>query len=272
MHGEGVEVVSVPSGRALGLVTGWGRGAAALPTDARAAAAGRSVVGLGRPALSGDRFRRATRECLWALAAVESMLEDGQADRAEIGGEGTALLFVTAAVYGASNRAFIEGTGGSTHFAYTAPAVIPAEAAIEFGLRGPSVLFVGGAPATLRAIWYGATLLAQAACERALVLAVETFEECADLYARARRRTAPPLVEAAACLWLEPGAGRLELRSTRARRTDAGARARRMGEMLACGPLAELASRRVAAAAEPLELSGVWRGEAADLIITKGGG
>ena len=38
---EGVEVVSVPSVRALGLVTGLGRGAAALPADARAAAAGR---------------------------------------------------------------------------------------------------------------------------------------------------------------------------------------------------------------------------------------
>jgi Beta-ketoacyl synthase, N-terminal domain len=267
------EMVPVPSVRALGLVTGWGRGAAALPADARAAAAGRSVVGLGRPALSGDRFRRATRECLWALAAVESMLEDGQTDRAEIAGEGTALLFVTAAVYGASNRAFIEGTGGSTHFAYTAPAVIPAEAAIEFGLRGPSVLFVGGAPATLRAIWHGATLLAQGACERALVLAVETFEECADLYARARRRTAPPLVEAAACLWLARGAGRLALRSTRARRTDyAATRTRHIGEMLACGPLAELARQRATGAAEPLALSGVWRGEAADLIITKGGG
>jgi hypothetical protein len=266
------EVVVAPTVRAVGLLTGWGRGAAALPSDARAAAGGRSVVGLGRPALTGDRFRRATRECLWALAAVEAMLEDGRAERTAIAGDGTALLFVSAAVYGASNRAFIEGTGGSTHFAYTAPAVVPAEAAIEFGLRGPSVLFIGGPPAALRAIWYGATLLAQAACERALVLAVETFEECADLYARARRHTAPPLVEAAGCLWLEPGTGRLELRSTRARRADAGARARGMGEMLACAPLAEIARARDAGAPDPLGLSGVWRGETADLIITKGGG
>jgi hypothetical protein len=264
--------IPAPTVRAIGLHTGWGRGAAALPADARAAAAGRSVVPLGRPPVEGERFRRATRECLWALAAVEAMLEDGRAGRGDIAGEGTALLFVTAAVYGASNRAFIEGTGGGTHFAYTAPAVVPAEAAIEYRLRGSSVLFIGGPPAALRAIWYGATLLAGGACERALVLAVETFEECADLYARARRRTAPPLVEAAACLWLERGDGRLELRSGRARRSGSAGGERRLGEMLACAPLAELALRRDAAGAEPLGLSGTWRGETADLIITKGVG
>ena len=266
--------VPAPSIRAAGLCSGWGAGAAAVPVDARAAAGGRSLVGLGRPALQGERFRRATRECLWALAAVEAMLEDGRAEPAAIAGERTALLFVSAAVYGASNRAFIEGTGGGTHFAYTAPAVIPAEAAIEYRLRGPSVLFIGGPPAALRAMWYAATLLAARACDRALVLGVETFEECADLYARARRRTAPPLVEAAACLWLEPGDGRLVLRSSRGRaRSDS---ARRLGEMLAVGPLAEVALRRHEGysdpLADPLGLTGAWRGEVADLIITKGGG
>ena len=49
---------------AVGLVTGWGEGAAALPPDARAAAGGRAVIPLERPALDGERFRRATRECL----------------------------------------------------------------------------------------------------------------------------------------------------------------------------------------------------------------
>jgi Beta-ketoacyl synthase, N-terminal domain len=269
---ERSEGIPAPRVRAIGLCSGWGRGAAAVPADARAAAAGRPIISMGRPTIEGERFRRATRECLWALAAVEAMLEDGQADRGEIEGDGTALLFATAAVYGASNRAFIEGTGGGTHFAYTAPAVISAEAAIEFGLRGPAVLFIGGPPAALRAIWYAATLLAGGACDRALVLAVETFEECADLYARVRRRTAPPLVEAAACLWLEPGDGRLELRTDRARRAPAADGARRRGEMLACGPLAEVALRRHAGHPDALGLSGAWRGEVADLIITKGGG
>ena len=273
-------VLPAPRIRALGLRTGWRSGAAALPPargqDARAAAGGRAVISLGRPDLAGDRFRRATRESLWALAAVAAMLEDGRADRGEIAGDGTALLFATAAVYGASNRAFIQGTGGGTHFAYTAPAVVSAEAAIEFGLRGPSVLFIGGPPATLRAIWYAATLLASGSCRRALVLAVETFEECADLYARARRRSAPPLVEAAACLWLEPGDGRLALRTDRGRRPGAADAARRrgdtMGEMMACAPLAEMARRRHEGHPDPLGLSGAWRGEGADLSITKGDG
>src|SRR4029453_15078660 len=214
--------IPAPSVRAAGLCSAWGAGVAAVPADARAAAAGRSLLGLGRPALQGERFRRATRECLWALAAVEAMLEDGRAERGAIAGDRTALIFVSAAVYGASNRAFIEGTGGGTHFAYTAPAGVPGEAAIEYRLRGPSVLLIGGPPAALRAMWYAATLLAAHACDRALVLGVETFEECADLYARARRRTAPPLVEAAACLWLEPGDGRLVLPARRGKAPAAG--------------------------------------------------
>jgi hypothetical protein len=64
------------------------------------------------------------------------MLEDGKASREAIAGERTALLYVTAAAYGASNRAFIERRGGVVHFAYTAPAVL-AEVAIEFGVVGP---------------------------------------------------------------------------------------------------------------------------------------
>jgi hypothetical protein len=99
---------------------------------------------------------------------------------------------------------------------------------------------------------------------------VETFEECADLYARARRRTAPPLVEAAACLWLEPGDGRLVLRSGRGRSRPDGAR--RLGDMLAVGPLAEVALRRHEGHPDPLGLTGAWRGEVANLIITKGAG
>jgi Beta-ketoacyl synthase, N-terminal domain len=263
--------VLAPAIRAVGFVSGWGKGLGAIPIDARAAAGGREVVPLGRPAVEGERFRRATRECLWALAAIELMLEDSAVDRATLAGERTALLFVTAAVYGASNRAFIEGSGGGTHFAYTAPAVVSAEAAIEFGLQGPAALFIGGPPATLRAIWYAATLLAGGTCDRALVLAVETFAECADLYARARRRSAPPLVEAAACAWLEPGEGRLELRSGPAPRGAHAGIARRLGETFACGPLAELGVWRQDGGVGDLRLHGRWRGEAADLSITKGG-
>ena len=263
--------VLAPAIRAVGFVSGWGTGMSAVPADARVAAGGRDVVPLGRPVVEGERFRRATRECLWALAAIEAMLEDGRVSRAALAGDRTALLFVTAAVYGASNRAFIERSGGGTHFAYTAPAVVSAEAAIEYGLRGPAALFIGGPPATLRAIWYGATLLAGGTCDRALVLAVETFAECADLYARARRRSAPPLVEAAACAWLEPGEGRLDLQVRRSPRDAGPGIERRLGETFACAPLAELAMWRQAGSAGDLRLHGRWRGEAADLTITKGG-
>ena len=263
--------ILAPAIRAIGFVSGWGKGPGAIPADARVAAGGRDVVPLGRPAVEGERFRRATRECLWGLAAIEAMLENGAIDRAALAGERTALLFVTAAVYGASNRAFIERSGGGTHFAYTAPAVVSAEAAIEFGLHGPAALFIGGPPATLRAIWYAATLLAGGSCDRALVLAVETFAECADLYARARRRGAPPLVEAAGCAWLEPGEGRLELQVRRSPRDARTGIEARLGETFACAPLAELAMWRQDGGAGDLRLHGRWRGEAADLTITKGG-
>ena len=46
---------------AVGMLTGWGEGAAALPEDARRAAGERHVLTLARPALDGGRFRRATR-------------------------------------------------------------------------------------------------------------------------------------------------------------------------------------------------------------------
>jgi hypothetical protein len=221
------------------------------------------ILALPRPDRPGDRFRRATRECLLALAAVDAMLEDGKASREAIAGERTALLYVTAAAYGASNRAFIERRGGVMHFAYTAPAVVPAEVAIEFGVAGPYGILIGGAPATLRAIEQAGRLLDAGTCDRALVLAVEIFEECADLYARHRRSYRWPLVETAACLWLERGGGELSFESTRGGRRPAGAAG--AGERFAAGPLADLRDWRARATAGPVELSGRWRGEQARL-------
>ena len=221
------------------------------------------ILALPRPERPGDRFRRATRECLLALAAVDAMLEDGKASREAIAGERTALLYVTAAAYGASNRAFIERRGGVMHFAYTAPAVVPAEVAIEFGVAGPYGILIGGAPATLRAIEQAARLLDAGTCDRALVLAVEIFEECADLYARHRRSYRWPLVETAACLWLERGGGELSFESARGGRRAPGAAG--AGERFAAGPLADLRDWRARATPGPVELSGRWRGEQARL-------
>jgi hypothetical protein len=241
-----------PALRALGVLSGHPPPAGAVPIHA-----------LGRPDRPGDRFRRATRECLLALAAVDAMLEDGKAPRELIAGERTALLFVTAAAYGASNRAFVERPGGGTHFAYTAPAVVPAEVAIEFGVTGPYGILIGGAPATLRAIEQAARLLESGTCDRALLLAVEIFEECADLYVRHRRFTRWPLVETAACAWLERGEGELQLESARGGRP--GREGGRGGERFAAGPLADLREWLDRGTAGPIELTGRWRDERARL-------
>jgi hypothetical protein len=253
-----------PRIQAVGLVSGWGRGAAALPLDASQAAAGRSVLAVERPALDPERFRRSRRECLMGVAAVSAMLEDAELGPGAIAGERTALLFATAAAYAPSNREFIEARGGSMYFPYTAVAAVPAEVAIEFGLTGPYEILVGGAPATMRTIVRAAALLEAGACDRALVLAVEVFEECADLFEGARPPFEGPLVEAAACLLLEPGEGVLTFERRRGRRDSGGARSR-LGEMLACEPLAALALARETAGEGPVQLTGSWRGEVARL-------
>jgi hypothetical protein len=261
--------VRAPRVVAADLISGWGDGIEALPDDAAARAEGRPVIPARRPPLSGDRFRRSTRECLLGVAAVERMMGEAGLARADLSGNRTALLYATASAYAASNRAFIEGTGTTTlYFPYTAPSVVPAEVAIEYGISGPYVIFLGGAPATLSALWYAAVLLASRACDRALVLAVETFEECADLYARGRWLPGRPLVEAAACVLLEPGAGRLSYGEgpTRRASADCSAVARRLGEAFACTPLVELGVAR-ATRREPLTLTlaGAWRGRRAVL-------
>jgi hypothetical protein len=88
---------------------------------------------------------------------------------------------------------------------------------------------------------------------------VETFSECADLYARARWVARGPLVEAAACALLLPDGRRLE-------RAEAGAASlletlavRRAGTTLACGPLIAAALAGAAGDERPV-LTGYWRG------------
>lgn len=229
---------------AAGVLTGWGRDVQALPRDARAAANGRPVIPLGRPGIEGDRFRRATRECLLGVAAVEALLADGDLSRAAIRGSGTALVYVTATAYAGANRAFIEQAGGTgtLHFPYTAPSAVPAEVAIEFGLTGPYVILIGAADAGQDALWQGAGLLARRACERVLVLAVETVEECADLFARGRWLTRRPLVEAAAAVLLTPDGE--EADPSRAAGAFLHMASQRAGETLACAPLIALALAR----------------------------
>lgn len=228
-----------------------------------AAAPASSVLALPRPVGGEDQHRRSTRECALGRAAVRAMLEDAGAAPSAIVGDRTGLVYATAAAYAPSNRDFIAG-GGTIHFAYTAPAVVPAEVAIEFGLAGPYAIFLGGSPATLRAIWQAAVWLDEGACDRALVLAVETFAECADLYWPARRLTGWPLVEAAGCLWLERGHGQLVLDCRRGRGHREARHRAAGGQMFGCEPLAMIERWR-RDGRRPLELSGLWRGERARL-------
>jgi len=224
------------------------------------------VTGRGRvEPVPRERMRRATRECLLAVEAVEALLEDGALTREQIAGAGTALVYVTAAAYGASNRAFIEGGGGALHFPYTAPSAVPAEVAIEFGLHGPYTVLIGGAATTIDAIDHAATLLARGRCERAVVLAVETFVECADVLRRGGMigDGAPPVEAAAAALLVRDEHGPLDEVGTE---LDALARAEPSAQF-ACGPLLALAQFRGARAERGVAVTGEWRGRRATTTV-----
>lgn len=253
---------------AVAVLTGWGPGIEALPADAARAAAGRAVIPLGRPALESERFRRATRECLLGVAAVDALLREAGLSRDVVRGSSTALIYVTGGAYGASNQAFVVADGvrgGTLHFPYTAPSAMAGEVAIEFGLTGPYGILIGGSAATIDALWQATRLVAGGRCERALVLAVETFEECAALYARGRWLVRRPLVEAAACALLVPGVQRARYdapRTPSALETLARARA---GETLACAPLIALALAGDDRAGGSVSVTGEWRGRRAGL-------
>jgi hypothetical protein len=165
-------------------------------------------VAVPTPTLVGERFRRATRECLLAVAATRAAVTDAGVDPTSLAGERTAILYVSATGYAAANRAFLEDEASTTlHFPYTSPSAVPAEVTIELGIRGPYVNLMGGATAALQGLWYGARWLADGVADRVLLVAVETMHEVRDLFDRARRLYRGPLVEGAACLLLLPGGG-----------------------------------------------------------------
>ena len=89
------------------------------------------------------------------------------------------------------------------YFPYTAPSAVPGEVSMYFNITGPYLAFLSGANAGLEALWQAITLLDNDQCDRALVLGVETFIECAQLYLSGRRLLSLPLVETSLCLILE---------------------------------------------------------------------
>ena len=99
-----------------------------------------AVVSLGRPAArrravpAGHARVPARPSRPWRRCSTTRARQPGGASPATR----TALLYVTAAAYGAVQpRASSRARAAASHFPYTAPAVVPAEVAIEFGLRGP---------------------------------------------------------------------------------------------------------------------------------------
>ena len=204
--------------RGWGLLTGWGCGLSSLPTNVHSAAPGQRILPVATPRLDSERLRRATRECLLGVAAVEAALDHGHMSHAEVAGSRTGLIFASASAYAAANWTFVTGgTENALHFPYTAPSAVPGEVTIQFGITGPYLTLLSGANAGIEALWQAVTLLTTAQCDRAIVLGVETFQECAELYAAGRWLLGTPLTEVAACLILERHASLAGVRYSAAR-------------------------------------------------------
>ena len=186
------------------VMTGWGEGLQSLPARALAAAEGRRVVPITVPTSHDERLRRATRECVLAVSVVEQALASSTLLGSDLAGPRTALVYASAAAYAAANWAFlIDDKESSLFFPYTAPSAVPGEVTIQFGITGPYLSLLSGANAGIEALWQAAMLLTSGQCDRALVLGVETFTGCADLYTSGRWLLRSPLVEAAVCIMLE---------------------------------------------------------------------
>jgi hypothetical protein len=198
--------------RAYSLMTGWGEGLKHVPANARQAADGRSILPLSTPTCPDERLRRATRECLLAVTAVERALAYSTLTCADITGPRTAVVYASASAYAAANWAFLTEDGEPViYFPYTAPSAVPGEVTMQYGITGPYLSFLSGANAGLEALWHALTLLNNDQCDRALVLSVETFAACAALYTSGRWLLDKPLVEVALCLILERDAAFAEM-------------------------------------------------------------
>lgn len=188
------------------LTTGWGNGLQSLPDHACVAADKRRIIALPTPEHHDTRLRRATRECVLAVNAVENALANSSITHDELAGPRTALVYASASSYAAANWAFLNDDQGA-YFPYTAPSAVPGEVTIQFAISGPYLSLLSGANAGVEALWHAAMLLSTNQCDRALILSVETFAECDRLYTTGRWLLDRPLVETAICLIIEPHAG-----------------------------------------------------------------
>lgn len=197
----------MPDIKGYSLATGWGDGLQSLPANAHGAAAGRRLLPLPTPVHDDDRLRRATRECVLAVNAVEGALTHSGLTHDDLAGPRTAMVYASASAYAAANWTLLNDDQGA-YFPYTAPSAVPGEVTIQFGITGPYVSLLSGANAGIEALWQALTLLSTDQCDRALILGVETFTECETLFTAGRWLLDQPLVETAVCLILEPGVER----------------------------------------------------------------
>jgi hypothetical protein len=175
-----------------------------LPADARAAGGGYRVLPVASPPSNHERLRRATRECALAVATVELALQQGSCAASDLAGPRTALIYASASAYAAANWTFLTADRESpVYFPYTAASAVPGEVTIQYGITGPYVSLLSGANAGIEALWQAAVLLTNHQCDRAVVLGIETFMECEDLFAMGRWFLSAPLVETAACVILQ---------------------------------------------------------------------
>ena len=190
--------------RGASLATGWGAGLDCLPHQVQAATAGRRIIPLPATSLDDERVRRATRECVLAIQAVERAIDQSSLSAPDLAGQRTALVYASASSYIAANWEFLHAdTSSVMYFPYTAPSAVPGEVGMRFHITGPYLSFLSGANAGLEALWQASRLLVNNQCDRALVVSVETFAECEALFAAGRRWLSFPLVESALCLILE---------------------------------------------------------------------
>jgi len=215
------------------------------------------VIAAARPPLSGERFRRATRECLLGVAAVEALLREANIERRgdprlrDGAGlrDGGRIRRGESRVYCRGRREEGCWSGGREHeysvgwpekgtrrrrcFKHLAFPVYgtvggAAEVAIEFGLNRPVCDPARGAAATIDGLWQATLQVGRGRCRRALVLASRPSRSARAL-ARGRWLLRPPLVESAACALLIPGPSRRDLRAGLDGVTPRGARARSGG-------------------------------------------
>ena len=134
--------------RGWGLTTGWGAGLESLPQQVPVTGQRHAILPVVTPVSTSERLRRATRECLLGVAAVQMALEAAQLLPSDLAGPGTALVYASASSYAAANWSFVtHATEQALHFPYTAPSAVPAEVSIQFGITGPYVTLLSGANA-----------------------------------------------------------------------------------------------------------------------------